>query len=88
MSKRLTEEAMSYFDECVSISTFDSSDFSAPEDPPPRSSSAQATTTAIGRTAALPQEESPCISASYGPNSRLINEQVYLFSDWYLILFP
>ncbi|BBN69925.1 hypothetical protein Prudu_1260S000100 [Prunus dulcis] len=34
MSKRLTEEAMSYFDECVSLSTFDSSDFSSPEDPP------------------------------------------------------
>lgn len=32
MSKRLTDEAMSYFDECVSISTFDSSDFSAAED--------------------------------------------------------
>ncbi|KAM7512420.1 hypothetical protein LguiB_011295 [Lonicera macranthoides] len=74
MSKRLTEEAMSYFDECVSISTFDSSDFSAPEDPPPHSSSAQLTTTAIGRTA-TPQEESPCISASFAPNSSLINEQ-------------
>jgi hypothetical protein len=34
ISKRLTEEAMAYFDECVSIPTFDSSDFSAPEDPP------------------------------------------------------
>ncbi|KAG9133140.1 hypothetical protein Leryth_023508 [Lithospermum erythrorhizon] len=34
MSRCLTEEAMAYFDECVSISTFDSSDFSAPEDPP------------------------------------------------------
>ncbi|KAF6167292.1 hypothetical protein GIB67_043153 [Kingdonia uniflora] len=34
MSKRLTEEAMNYFDECVSISTFDSSDFSSTEDPP------------------------------------------------------
>ncbi|KVH27288.1 hypothetical protein Ccrd_025846 [Cynara cardunculus var. scolymus] len=33
MSKRLTDEAMSYFDECVSLSTFDSSDFSAAEDP-------------------------------------------------------
>lgn len=33
MSKRLTDEAMSYFDECVSISAFDSSDFSAAEDP-------------------------------------------------------
>lgn len=34
MSKRLTEEALSYFDECVSISTFDGSDFSM-EDPLP-----------------------------------------------------
>ncbi|KAF6144353.1 hypothetical protein GIB67_024580 [Kingdonia uniflora] len=34
MSKRLTEEAMNYFDECVSISTFDSLDFSSTEDPP------------------------------------------------------
>ncbi|KAL8248958.1 hypothetical protein R6Q59_005826 [Mikania micrantha] len=33
MSKRLADEAMSYFEECVSISTFDSSDFSAAEDP-------------------------------------------------------
>ncbi|PKI49733.1 hypothetical protein CRG98_029881 [Punica granatum] len=36
ISKRLTEEAMAYFDECVSLSTFDSSDFSSPEDPPLR----------------------------------------------------
>ncbi|CAA0823265.1 Unknown protein [Striga hermonthica] len=34
MSKCLTEDAMAYFDECVSLSTFDSSDFSASEDPP------------------------------------------------------
>ncbi|KAL5707770.1 hypothetical protein ACHQM5_018631 [Ranunculus cassubicifolius] len=33
MSKRLTEEAFNYFDECVSISTFDGSDFSSGEDP-------------------------------------------------------
>ena len=33
MSKRLEEEAMAYFDECVSISTFDDSDFSSLEDP-------------------------------------------------------
>ncbi|KAL5994956.1 hypothetical protein ACLOJK_025013 [Asimina triloba] len=33
VSERLAEEAMNYFDECVSLSTFDSSDFSAPEDP-------------------------------------------------------
>ncbi|CAI0410521.1 unnamed protein product [Linum tenue] len=36
MSKRLTEEAMAYFDECVSLSTFDSSDFSSQDDPPMR----------------------------------------------------
>lgn len=35
MSTRLAEEAMNYFDECVSISTFDSSDFSSAEDPQP-----------------------------------------------------
>ncbi|XP_039132342.1 uncharacterized protein LOC120269123 isoform X2 [Dioscorea cayenensis subsp. rotundata] len=35
MSRRLTEEALNYFDECVSISTFDSSDFSSMEEPPP-----------------------------------------------------
>ncbi|GER30208.1 galactose oxidase/kelch repeat superfamily protein [Striga asiatica] len=34
MSKCLTEDALAYFDECVSLSTFDSSDFSASEDPP------------------------------------------------------
>ncbi|KAK1293806.1 hypothetical protein QJS10_CPA16g01272 [Acorus calamus] len=34
ISRHLTEEAMNYFDECVSLSTFDSSDFSASEDPP------------------------------------------------------
>lgn len=37
MSRRLAEEAMNYFDECVSISTFDSSDFSSFEDPQPSS---------------------------------------------------
>ncbi|XP_061350252.1 uncharacterized protein LOC133295430 isoform X2 [Gastrolobium bilobum] len=34
MSKRLAEDAKAYFDECVSLSPFDSSDFSSPEDPP------------------------------------------------------
>ncbi|KAG5026249.1 hypothetical protein AAZX31_08G224000 [Glycine max] len=34
MSKCLAEDAKAYFDECVSLSTFDSSDFSSPEDPP------------------------------------------------------
>ncbi|XP_058744221.1 uncharacterized protein LOC131616790 [Vicia villosa] len=34
MSRRLAEDAKAYFDECVSLSTFDSSDFSSQEDPP------------------------------------------------------
>ncbi|GLT75819.1 hypothetical protein SLA2020_475150 [Shorea laevis] len=34
ISKTLTEEAMAYFDECVSLSTFDSADFSSLEEPP------------------------------------------------------
>ncbi|KAK9283978.1 hypothetical protein L1049_012236 [Liquidambar formosana] len=53
MSKRLTEEAMAYFDECVSISTFDNSDFSSQEDPP---LNLVGTTTPIGDGVSLPQE--------------------------------
>ena len=34
MSKCLEQEALAYFDECVSISTFEDSDFSSPEDLP------------------------------------------------------
>ncbi|XP_021296268.1 uncharacterized protein LOC110425660 isoform X2 [Herrania umbratica] len=34
ISKCLTEDALAYFDECVSLSTFDGSDFSSLEDPP------------------------------------------------------
>ncbi|TVU50693.1 hypothetical protein EJB05_02073, partial [Eragrostis curvula] len=37
MSRHLAEEAMNYFEECVSISTMDSTDFSSPEDPQPNS---------------------------------------------------
>lgn len=35
MSKRLTDDALAYFDECVSLSTFDGSDFSSLEETPP-----------------------------------------------------
>ncbi|KAG4148460.1 hypothetical protein ERO13_D05G286600v2 [Gossypium hirsutum] len=34
ISKCLTDDALAYFDECVSLSTFDGSDFSSIEDPP------------------------------------------------------
>lgn len=37
VSRHLAEEAMSYFEECVSISTLDSTDFSSLEDPQPTS---------------------------------------------------
>ncbi|CAL4904452.1 unnamed protein product [Urochloa decumbens] len=33
VSRHLAEEAMNYFEECVSVSTMDSTDFSSPEDP-------------------------------------------------------
>ncbi|KAG5539305.1 hypothetical protein RHGRI_019763 [Rhododendron griersonianum] len=60
MSKRLTEEAMAFFDECVSISTFDSSDFSAPEDLPLNS---VGTTTPVCGIASLAQGSSSISSA-------------------------
>ncbi|KAK6921804.1 hypothetical protein RJ641_012311 [Dillenia turbinata] len=64
MSKRLTEEAMAYFDECVSKSAFDSSDFSAPEDPQPCLVGA---TTPIGDNFSVNQG-SPSISATHRPD--------------------
>lgn len=71
MSKRLTEEAMAYFDECVSISTFDSSDFSSPEDPPLNLVGA---TTSVGDSGSLPQG-SPDVSNSYCHSSCLNPKQ-------------
>ncbi|XP_058078374.1 uncharacterized protein LOC131226723 isoform X2 [Magnolia sinica] len=65
MSNRLTEEAMTYFDECVSISTFDSSDFSAPEDPP------------FGSVAATPMAGNrifPCRSSSASATQEFDNQ--------------
>jgi hypothetical protein len=64
MSKRLSEEAMSYFDECVSISTFDSSDFSAPEDRPH-----------LTPSPLISQYYSPQVSSSYQTNNCLVNKQ-------------
>ncbi|KAL6595652.1 hypothetical protein ACP70R_047992 [Stipagrostis hirtigluma subsp. patula] len=37
MSRHLAEDALNYFEECVSISTMDSTDMSSPEDPQPNS---------------------------------------------------
>ncbi|KAL8117094.1 hypothetical protein AgCh_015125 [Apium graveolens] len=71
MSKRLTEEAMSYFDECVSISTFDSSDFSAAED---TSVNSYRDTRLMGSSSSL-AEVTPCILPTNGPNNFLNNEK-------------
>ncbi|XP_052192207.1 uncharacterized protein LOC127801282 [Diospyros lotus] len=74
MSKRLTEEAMAYFDECVSISTFDSSDFSAPEDLPLNLIGATTTVVGVGGAASLAQG-SPSIWSSCSLNSHPNHKQ-------------
>lgn len=73
MSKCLAEEAMSYFDECVSISTFDSSDFSSQEDPPINLIGA---TALVGNRAFLPQGSS---TASTTDSHRSLKNKVHLF---------
>ncbi|KAJ0045501.1 hypothetical protein Pint_05710 [Pistacia integerrima] len=71
MSRRLTDEAMAYFDECVSLSTFDSSDFSSQEDPPFNSVGVAAM---AGDNTYLPHENSS-VSTNYCPNSCLSDKQ-------------
>ena len=73
MSKRLTEEAMAYFDECVSLSTFDSSDFSSAEDPP---LNLVGETTPIGSRSLLQASSSASVIDSF--NSHYMDEQVSL----------
>ncbi|CAA2953880.1 Hypothetical predicted protein [Olea europaea subsp. europaea] len=81
MSKRLTEEALAYFDECVSLSTFDSSDFSASEDPSYTSFGA---ITPIGDALSLQKSNlSPLSSNDHG--SGLHQKQVPLSTEWWLI---
>lgn len=67
VSKRLTDEAMAYFDECVSLSTFDSSDFSSPEDPP-------INLVGVGDCASFSQENSNTAANCY-PNSFATSKQ-------------
>lgn len=73
MSKRLTEEAMAYFDECVSLSTFDSSDFSSQEDPPIKLVGGAAP---VGDRASFSQASSS-IAANCSPKSGPIDKQVH-----------
>ncbi|CAK7325130.1 unnamed protein product [Dovyalis caffra] len=73
VSKRLTDEAMAYFDECVSLSTFDSSDFSSPEDPP---FSLVGAASSIGDHASFSQASSNTAANCY-PNSFATNKQVF-----------
>ncbi|KAL0429493.1 UNVERIFIED_CONTAM: hypothetical protein Sradi_0575300 [Sesamum radiatum] len=72
MSKRLTDEAMAYFDECVSLSTFDSSDFSASDDPPYSSVGG-----AVSAGASSLIRASPNISCSYDQGSDLHQKQIF-----------
>ncbi|KAK4414250.1 hypothetical protein Salat_2838000 [Sesamum alatum] len=72
MSKRLTEEAMAYFDECVSLSTFDSSDFSASEDPPYSSVGG-----AVSAGASSLVRASPSTSCCYDQGSDLHQKQIF-----------
>lgn len=81
MSKRLTDEAMAYFDECVSISTLDSSDFSSPEDPPP--SSHGVTSPDVTSVSLAPASSS--MSASYSSDSLHNDKQVRLFINLVVI---
>lgn len=76
MSRRLTEEAMTYFDECVSLSTFDSSDFSASEDP--LYSSVRAT--GPGGPSSL-VKESPSTLGCYDQGSPLDQQQVHFSTE-------
>ncbi|KZV54429.1 hypothetical protein F511_09744 [Dorcoceras hygrometricum] len=71
VSNRLSEEAMAYFDECVSLSTFDSSDFSAPEDPPYSSVS-----TTIAVHSSSPLKGGPCNLSCYDQSSDPHEKQV------------
>lgn len=57
MSKRLTDDALAYFDECVSLSTFDGSDFSSLEETPPIHQASSTTQVEDGTT---PQVSSKC----------------------------
>ena len=70
MSKRLAEDAMAYFDECVSLSTFDSSDFSSQEDPP---------LSLVGPP--TPADKSVCLREASSNASTL-----YLFSNFLYIM--
>ncbi|KAL0464213.1 UNVERIFIED_CONTAM: hypothetical protein Slati_0308900 [Sesamum latifolium] len=72
MSKRLTDEAMAYFDECVSLSTFDSSDFSASDDPPYSSVGG-----AVSAGASSLIRASPSTSCSYDQGSDLHEKQIF-----------
>lgn len=71
MSKRLTEEAMAYFDECVSLSTFDSSDFSSQEDAPFE----RVGVNAYVANSASSLQESSSASATNSSNSRFKDKQ-------------
>jgi hypothetical protein len=75
MSKRLEDEALAYFDECVSLSTFDSSDFSSPEDPPVDLA------TPVNYSATLLQASLGTSATTYAKSS-FNTKQVNLLTNW------
>ncbi|KAL5570899.1 hypothetical protein UlMin_020496 [Ulmus minor] len=77
ISKRLMEEAMDYFDECVSLSTFDSSDFSSPENPP---LNIVGGTTAVGN-GVFSFQESSGVSATDSSSSYFKDKQATIPCD-------
>ncbi|XVE68505.1 hypothetical protein DITRI_Ditri09bG0073300 [Diplodiscus trichospermus] len=72
ISKCLTEDALAYFDECVSLSTFDGSEFSSLEDPPLK---LVGVGTVDGDGISLPHDNSS-IPATNFPSNYLHNKQV------------
>lgn len=92
MSKRLTEEALAYFDECVSLSTFDSSDFSSPEDPPLNlvgiTTPVDKSLSFFGRDKSLSLlQESSRASVTNSSNCSLNEKQVHLIPRCLLYIF-
>lgn len=81
MSKRLEDEAMAYFDECVSLSTFDSSDFSSPEDPP------LDLATPVNYSATLPQASSGTSATTFTKSSFNIKQVNLLTTGAYFSIF-
>ena len=68
---------MAYFDKCVSLSTFDSSDFSSPEDPP---LNIVGGTTVVGN-GVFSLQASSGVSGTDSSSSCFKDKQVWIMAD-------